>query len=357
MPRHLLLGFIFLLLAGLAALQPSAGQNSAQPVIGKLEHKGYGEHIKGADNSEAKDLEAKFDMVPIPGGTFKMGSPEAEPGREADEGPQHAVTIRPFWMGKTEVTWDEYEIFQREIGVEHWSVNDKILAEKPDAITGPTPPYVDQYYDHGDRGHPALCMTHHAAAMYCRWLSQKTGKLYRLPTEAEWEYACRAGTTTAYFFGDDPKKLGEYAWYGDNSAPTPDDDRTTHKVGTRKPNPWGLYDMTGNVMEWCLDHYAKDFYKTMPMDKPALGPVNLPTDKRFSHVARGGHWRDEAPKMRSAARTGSTPDWIKSDPQRPQSIWWLTQWDFVGFRIIRPVEEQDNLKGFRPLVTRKSTDF
>ncbi len=212
---------------------------------------------------------------------------------------------------------------------------------------------MDKYYGHGVEGHPAMCMTHHCAMEYCRWLSQRTGKLYRLPTEAEWEWAARAGTSTAYFFGDDAKDLKDYAWFVKNSAPTPNDDPQTHKVGTRKANPWGLHDMYGNVQEWCLDHYEKD-YSRWPKDKLSLAPVVVPTDKRFSHVARGGSWSDQAERCRSAARRGSDKTWIKDDPQRPQSIWWLTRFDTIGFRVIRPVEEQENLKGLRSKVTRES---
>jgi formylglycine-generating enzyme required for sulfatase activity len=347
----LLIGFTTLLL-----LDETSGQNPTKRTIEELTHQGYRQAIKGAESGEAKGFEASFEMVPIPGGTFVMGSPETEPGRNADEGPQHWVTIPPFWMGKTEVTWDEYEIYQKEMGVNAPELNDKRLQKDADAITGPTPPYVDQYYNHGAGKNPALCMTQHAACEYCRWLSRRTGKHYRLPTEAEWEYAARAGTTTAYFFGDDPKDLGEYAWYSKNAAPKPDEEPTTHEVGKRKPNPWGLYDMYGNVMEWCLDHYAKDFYRMLPADRPALAPILLPSKNRFSHVARGGSWTDEAPKLRSAARIGSTPEWIKFDPQRPQSIWWLTNWDYVGFRVVRPVQEQENLKNFRSRVTRQSPD-
>jgi formylglycine-generating enzyme required for sulfatase activity len=222
------------------------------------------------------------------------------------------------------------------------------IKEKADAITGPTPPYVDESYGHPREGHPALCMTHHAAMEYCRWLSKKTGKIYRLPTEAEWEYAARAGTKTAYFFGDDPKNLGDYAWYAENS------EDLTHKCGSKKPNPWGLHDVYGNLLEWCLDHYQADYYKTFSLDKPTLNPVLLPGEARFAHAARGGSWTDKAEQCRSAARRGSNRTWIKFDPQRPQSIWWLTKIDYIGFRVVRPVEEQDNLKGLRSKVTRQS---
>jgi len=141
-------------------------------------------------------------------------------------------------MGKCEVTWDEFDLYREALGVENPDDNDEKIKKQPDAITGPTPPYVNRDYGHGLEGHPALCMTQHGACEYCRWLSRKTGKLYRLPTEAEWEYAARAGTKTAYFFGDDPTKLGEYAWYKANSADADHEEGTTHKVGTKKPNPW-----------------------------------------------------------------------------------------------------------------------
>jgi len=259
-------------------LLPSAGRQAvareASPRPGN--HKAYTETIPGS--------KVKFDMVPVPGGTFEMGSPKSEPGRSDDEGPQH----------------------------------------------------------------PVLCITHHAAMEYCRWLSAKTGKTYRLPTEAEWEYACRAGTKTAYFFGDDPKKLGDYAWFAGNA------EDMTHPVGTKKPNPWGLYDMYGNVAEWCLDAYKKDAYAGFPADKLTLEPVLLPTGTRFPDVARGGSWADEANRCRSATRRGSDKSWIKRDPQRPQSIWWLTDAEFVGFRIMRPVEELPRLKGLRSRVTKES---
>jgi formylglycine-generating enzyme required for sulfatase activity len=286
-----------------------------------------------------------FDMIAVRGGVFTMGSPAAEVGREASEGPQHKVEVRDFWMGKCEVTWEEYDLFFKQDPAERRVTPADKAA---DAVSRPTAPYVDETYGHDREGHPAICMSHHAAMEYCRWLSVKTGKTYRLPTEAEWEYACRAGTKTAYFFGDDPKPLDQYAWYGKNS------NDTTHKVGSKKPNPWGLHDMYGNVYEWCLDHYEKDGYQKFSADKPTLGPIVMPTEKRFSHVARGGAWSDPANACRSTTRVGSTKEWIKHDPCRPQSIWWLTQWDVVGFRVVRPLQEYEQLKGLKSKVTKQS---
>ena len=131
-------------------------------------------------------------------------------------------------------------------------------------MTHPTAPYSDETWAPAPRGHPVLGITYHAAMQYCRWLSLKTGETYRLPTEAEWEYAACAGTKTAYFFGDDPKKLGEYAWDNDNS------DGDSKAVGTKKANPWGLYDICGNVSEYCLDLYDKNYYSKMSLTTPTL---------------------------------------------------------------------------------------
>ena len=314
----------------------------------KNDFKAYTVTIPGTD--------AKFDMVPIPGGTYDMGSPESEKGRGKDEGPQHPVTLKPFWMGKCEVTWDEYDIFRKELGVEEKTDQMKLLVKQPDALTGPTPPYADETFNHGRDGKAALGMSYHAAMTYCRWLTKKTGgkTVYRLPTEAEWEYAARAGTKTAYFFGDDPKQLDDYAWTASNSKVTGEDMRHPQKVGLKKPNPWGLHDMYGNVAEYCIDHYDAGYYAKSALDKPLLQPVFLPTGTKFSHVARGGSWADQPAQCRSAARRGSDKTWIQQDPQRPQSIWWLTDADFVGFRVVRAVEEQENLKNVLSRITWQS---
>jgi formylglycine-generating enzyme required for sulfatase activity len=341
MTRRLLLSAFVIVGFGLAWVPAQGESNPAPPAKGT--HQSYTEKIPNSSVS--------FDMIAIPGGRFKMGSPDSEAGRLPDEGPVHEVDIAPFWMAKCEVTWDEYEIF--------WQLSDpkndpppKRKTDSGDAITRPTPTYVEADYGHGHEGHPVVCMSHHNAMEYCRWLSRVTGKSYRLPTEAEWEYAARAGTATAYSFGDDPAKLDDYAWYKNNS-PTEEKPRgTTYKVGTKKPNPWGLYDMYGNVAEWCVDHYDSKIYALRK--GITLGPVLLPTDKRFSHVVRGGSWADTADRCRSAARRGSDESWIKHDPNEPKSIWWLTKMDVIGFRVVCAVNEQDNLKGLRSKVTKQS---
>ncbi len=268
-----------------------------------------------------------FEMVPIPGGTFMMGSPAGEAGHQPDEAPQHKVTISPFWMEKCEVTWNEFEL---------WMYPEEKKAsetgkEVADAVTHPTKPYVEMSFGMGKDGFPAISMTQHAANTYCKWLSAKTGHFYRLPTEAEWEYACRAGTTTAYSFGDDVSKLGDYAWFAGNS------DGAYHQVGLKKPNPWGLYDMHGNVSEWTLDQYVADGYSKYPADG-VLDPW-VKSTKPYPQSVRGGSWKDEDPALlRSAARLGSDRSWKIQDPQLPKSIWYHTDAQFLGFRVIRPLK-------------------
>jgi formylglycine-generating enzyme required for sulfatase activity len=286
----------------------------------------------------------RFDMVPIPGGTFTIGSAASESARSPDEGPQQSVVIPPFWMEKTEVTWDEFDAFRLSQGVGR--PGSQPTPTDADAITRPTPPYADESFGFGKGLQPVISVQHHAAMEYARWLSAKTGHAYRLPTEAEWEYAARAGTTTAYSFGNDAGKLGQYAWYAGDSAGRP------HPVGGKMPNPWGLFDMHGNVAEWCVDQYDASAYRRLTAG--AIGPVLLPTEARYPHAARGGSWDDDARRLRSAARRASSRDWNRRDPQSPQSIWWFTDATFVGFRVVRAVEEQENLKGLRSKITTES---
>src|SRR5262249_36358743 len=214
----------------------------------------------------------------------------------------------PFWMGKLEVTWDEFDSFRKEVAVGTPEENEKKLKANPDALTGPTKPYSDETFGHGRFGNPVLAITRHCAMEYCRWLSVKTARASRLPTEREWEWACRAGPTTAYSYGDDAGKLEDYAWYEKNS------EDVAHKVGKKKANPWGLFDMHGNVAEWCLDHYLKDTYRKFPLDKPSLSPVLVPTAAHYSHVARGGSWVDPPAESRRAPPPGPESDRAQRDP-------------------------------------------
>jgi formylglycine-generating enzyme required for sulfatase activity len=273
-----------------------------------------------------------YAMVPIPSGQFIMGSPDTEPHRNADEGPQHPVAIEPFWMEQCAVTWNEYELFMYPDETGGSAPTDgatNYTSATADAVARPTKPYVEMSFGMGKDGYPAISMTQHGCNIYCQWLSAKTGHFYRLPTEAEWEYAARAGTKTAYFWGEDASKLGEYAWDADNS------DFKYQKVGKKKPNPWGLYDMLGNVDQWTLDQYDPNYYKQFTA--LVTEPWNKPT-KTYPLVVRGGSWQDDADKLRCACRRGSSPEWKMQDPQLPKSIWYFTDAQFVGFRIVRPLK-------------------
>jgi formylglycine-generating enzyme required for sulfatase activity len=178
-------------------------------------------------------------------------------------------------------------------------------------------------------------MSQFAAKQYTKWLSRLTGDFYRLPTEAEWEYAARAGTTTPYFFGDDPAQLGKYAWYFDNSS------ETTHEVGKKLPNPWGLYDIYGNASEWVLDQSLPEGYKKFGGRATNWKDAIVWPAKLFPRVLRGGSWDADAVECRSASRRESSDDdWRDIDPNSPKSPWWFTQPEAlgVGFRIIRPLD-------------------
>jgi formylglycine-generating enzyme required for sulfatase activity len=250
------------------------------------------------------------------------------------------------------VTWDEYEVFLQETGIEGRSedqykyINQSNLI---DGATGPTPPYgnPDQGWGKGKR--PAITMTHYAAQKYCQWLSQRTGKNYRLPTEAEWEYACRSNTQSPYFFeampeqlstsriwnkifGPDTALINPYAKYRGNS------EGKTHLPGTVRLNEFGLGHMLGNVREFCSDWYNPDLlsaYQDSGITDP-LGPV-----EGEEHVIRGGSFKNDVKELRTAARDHSRhKEWLLTDPQMPKSLWWYSDCNDVGFRVVceyRPV--------------------
>ena len=222
-----------------------------------------------------------MELVNIPSGTFMMGSPETEQDRESDEGPVHQVTLsQPLYMGVYEVTQRQYQ-----------------------AVMGTNP----SYYKSSGLDAPVESVSWNNAVAFCNALSQRTGRTVTLPTEAQWEYACRAGSTTRFYYGDDPgyTLLHNYAWYWDNSS------LRTHPVGEKTPNAWGLYDMHGNVWDWCKDWYGS--YASANVVDPQ-GPAS-----GSSRVLRGGCWGNYARDCRSAYRTHYYPG---------------STGDFSGFRVV-----------------------
>ncbi|MDO4569971.1 MAG: formylglycine-generating enzyme family protein [Planctomycetia bacterium] len=321
-------------------LGPRAVENADAET--EADMKEYTEYIAGTDIT--------FDMVPIAGGKFLMGATEDELDEfgvdtdeylaidNASETPQHEVEVAPFWMGKCEVTWAEYEAWAMDLEMTFRKTSGfeatpyETLA---DGIIRPTKPYTDMTFDMGKDKRPAIAMSLYAAQMYCKWLSVKTGRYYRLPTEAEWEYACRAGTDTPYSF-EDPDDMDDYAWYYDNA------DDKYQKVGQKDPNPWGLYDMHGNVREWCMDEYKLDSYQQMvdAADGKTVSNPCFSTEgrKRYFGVARGGSYYDDPENLRSAVRFAANTNWNNDDPQIPKSIWFESSAKEVGFRVVRPLE-------------------
>jgi formylglycine-generating enzyme required for sulfatase activity len=293
-------------------------------IIGCLIIKAQDSTIFSTYNLQLPASHIQSKMVPVKGGSFIMGSNENEKNRSEDEGPQRKVTISAFWMGAFEVTRDEFDVFYKD---QTTSENSKV-----DAVTRPSPQYVDLSWGMGkEGGFPVNSLSQHAALMYCRWLYQKTGIFYRLPTEAEWEYACRAGTDTRFYFGNDEKQLDDYAWYKNNS------NDKFQKVGLKLPNAWGLFDMLGNVSEWTLDHYEANRFNNMT--DHTTDPFIAATASRYPKALRGGGFNDEAKELRSANRFKSDASWNIRDPQVPKSKWWLTDAPAVGFRIIRPLQQ------------------
>jgi formylglycine-generating enzyme required for sulfatase activity len=287
-------------------------------------------------------------MLPIPGGKVTLGSPKSEADRQDDEGPQVEVEIEPFYMGKYELTQAEYDQFRsryNKVGGNDGQVRPQVPADKlADAVTYPTPMYeleAGPIFQRMGRGgqFPAVIMSQYAAREYTKWLSKKTGRFYRLPTEAEWEHAARAGTKTAYYFGDDPKGLDEHAWYFDNSDLK--GEAAYREVGKKKPNPWGLYDIHGNVAELVIDQYADDWYEKLKAKGATVkwsDAINWPT-KQYPKLARGGGYESDAEDLRAARRLELKPGVNQSDPQLPKSPHWYSDGFWVGMRLVSPVKE------------------
>jgi len=301
----------------------------------------FTEYIPGSNVS--------FEMQAIPGGSFQMGSPEDEPFRNEDEGPILEVSVTSFFMAKIEVSWDEYLTFFKQTG----SLIKTTDAYNPDqgevdGISGPTPPYGAPDQGWGKGKMPAITMTHQAAEVYCQWLSEITGKNYRLPTEAEWEYAARGGTSSPYFFEGDPRryvnkglrnKLFGVDTTGINSYITYMENSRARSAGPDQviENPFGLVNMLGNVSELCADWYAEDAYAQYPegiQDNP-VGPSS-----GEEHVIRGGSYREDAANVRCASRGYTeTEAWMNTDPQIPKSVWWYSDCFHVGFRVVCEYDE------------------
>jgi formylglycine-generating enzyme required for sulfatase activity len=215
-----------------------------------------------------------------------MGSPDSDPDAQTGELPQHRVRItEAFYLGAHEVTVGQFKRFARETGYETEEEKGKRRSTWRLAIAGQTD------------NHPVVAVTWNDAKAFCKWLSRKEGRTYRLPTEAEWEYACRAGTTTRWSFGDNGGELGDYAWYDANT-----NRRRPYPVGQKKPNAWGLHDMHGNVEEWCADWDGLDYYISSPLDDPT-GPA-----AGTRRVARGGSFYFGSLDTRSAWRDRTRPD-------------------------------------------------
>ena len=306
--------------------------------------------------------DVQLKMIPIPGGKFMLGSPESEEGHEDSESPEVEVEVAPFWMAEHETTWEQYKPYMELYNIFKKFQADRVRLvtddNRVDAITAPTPLYEPSFtFEYGEEPNlPATTMTSYAARQYTKWLSGVTGNQYRLPSEAEWEYAATGGATTAYHFGDDAEKLDDYAWYEDNAEDTP------HFVKEKKPNQYGLYDMHGNVWELVLDQYSDEGFEKLKGKKlTALDTVNWPTEPE-PLMAKGGGW-DETPEMcRSASKIGSSEDdWKGEDPNIPLSPWWFTSYPStcVGFRVIRPLEEvskKDAVKFYVPEIEMLKLD-
>jgi formylglycine-generating enzyme required for sulfatase activity len=266
------------------------------------------EHAAGADESQ-RDLTAvqpirvpptwsqkiagttlEIELVSIPSGSIDVADPSAN-------GATRRASIDAFSLAKLEIPWEVYDAFV--FGLDQPS---SATADGADAVTRPSHPYISMDRGFGHAGYPVISVSFHGAQEFCRWLSLKSGRVFRLPSEIEWEYACRAGRSIAASSSADAHELDVQAWFRDNAH------AKTHPCGEKAPNPWGLRDMLGNAAEWCTSADGKG-------------------------VVRGGSFRDDASAVSYDARKRNVPAWNKSDPQLPRGIWWLADAPFVGFRV------------------------
>ncbi len=287
-----------------------------------------------------------IEMIPVPGGTFAFGASDEDEHAVDAEKPQVKVTVSPMWVAKTETTWAQYKEYMKLYSIFKGfeSRGERVVepSNLTDAITAPTELYEPDYtYEYGqDPDQAAVTMTQYAAQQYTKWLSLLTGSQYRLPTESEWEYACRAGTTTVYYWGDDADEIDEYAWYSENS-----DYEGQKKVALKKPNAFGLHDMLGNVAEWTVNAFNEDGNKWLAGKEPldALATVKWP-EQSSPCVVRGGSWEQEAAELRCSVRMASDDEvWKEDDPNFPRSPWWFTSDPArgIGFRIVRSYQPLD----------------
>ena len=341
----------------------------------------------------AKNIDPFQDMALVRGGTYTIGMNTEENEMRQWNNPYRRVTVSSFKIDKYEVSNKKYRDYTHWLEKLGKGYENLVKEALPDTLVWREPlsynePMVQGYFRaKAYNDYPVVGVSWVQANNYCRWrtdrANEKTlfrygliadpkttpymGKLnaatnaqsgtasgtaatstppptakkiksdeeyivvpeFRLPTEAEWEYACRAGTSTAYSFGDESSLLSEYAWYENNSG------EKYQKVGTKQPNPWGLFDMHGNVAEWTLDQYIPSAY--LSRSKGVKNPLEKVT-KEYPKTVRGGSWMDPPGRLRSAARRPSSKNWKKRDPQIPKSKWWHTDAPFVGFRVVRPLE-------------------
>jgi len=286
--------------------------------------------IIGKDRSERR-IDAP-EMLTLPGGEFMMGDERGDD----DEKPVHPVRLDAFAIGRTPLTWGEYRRFCEATGG-HWP---EWLERGSDyhLETGKDEYYAECGVQRDAVDLPVVGVACQDARAYCEWLSERTGQEYRLPTEAQWEYACRAGTTTRWSFGDDEKGLDEHGWYNGNAG------GKLHPVRKKLKNPWGLYDMHGNVWEWCADWFSEDYYATIASvdvlqsgsangnaSRSAVAASGIRVDANGNpsgpesgsrRVVRGGSWNYGAGDCRSAQRSRDEPS---------------SRYFSLGFRLSRTV--------------------